>query len=116
MDCPAPGECTAAGDYRSTSGATKFFVTRAAWATWHDAIRLPGLASIGAGADLTGTGTELSCTTATCEIGGTLDTNAGGGTRGFLVGQTRGRWGAPHLLPGTDSTVTALSCPTAGAS
>ena len=43
-----------------------------------------------------------------------MNTNLAGGTIGFLVGEARGRWGAPHLVLGSGSAVTALSCPAAG--
>jgi hypothetical protein len=111
VDCPVAGDCTAAGDYLSGSGAAEFFVVNAAGGRWRGAIQLPGLAGHG-----TGTSTvTVSCTSAGgCEVGGTLDTNSAGGTRGFLIGQARGRWGTPHLLPGTSSAVTTLSCPVAG--
>jgi hypothetical protein len=110
VDCPAPGNCTAAGDYRSKSGAPEFFVARAAWAQWRDAIPVPGVARIGTGA----AGLVLSCTPVSCELGGTASITGDGGSRGFLVGQTRGRWSAPHLVPGAGSSVTGLSCPAAG--
>lgn len=115
VDCPAPGNCAAAGDYRSKDGAAEFFVVKAAWATWHAAIEVPGLARLGNGADLAGAPiAELSCAQASCEVGGTVNAKAAGGTSGFLIGETRGRWSAPHLVPGASSAVTALSCPTAG--
>lgn len=110
VDCPAAGNCTAAGDYLSKSGAEEFFVVNATGGTWHDAIALPGLAGHGSGADIAG----VSCTSTTCEAGGTLDTgSAAGDTKGFLIGEARGKWGAPHLVPGS-SAVTTLSCPAAG--
>jgi hypothetical protein len=117
VDCPVAGDCTAAGDYLSRSGAAEFFVVTAARGTWRDAIQVPGLARLGRGAGLTGTGSiEVSCTPCSCEVGGTLNTGAGSSSSsgGFLVGEIRGRWDPPHAVPGTDSAVTALSCPAAG--
>jgi hypothetical protein len=110
VDCLAVGDCTAAGNYRSKSGAAELFVVNAAGGRWHGAIQLPGTARLGTGAGLGG----VSCTPARCEVGGTMDTNSAGDTVGFLVGEARGRWGAPHLVPGTNSAVRALSCPAAG--
>jgi hypothetical protein len=115
VDCPVAGECAAAGDYLSKSGAAEFFVVNATGGTWRGAIQVPGLVRLGSGADLEGTGlAEVSCTPTTCEVGGTMWTNPDDGSIGFLVGEARGRWGAPHLVPGPDPTVAALSCPAAG--
>ena len=115
VDCPARGNCAAVGDYRAKSGAAEFFFVRAAWADWHGAIGVPGLARLGHGGDLTGnSGAELSCTAAACAVGVTLDTTPAGGTAGFLTGEAKGRWSAPHRVPGTDSTITAVACPRAG--
>jgi hypothetical protein len=115
VDCPARGNCTAVGDYRAKNGAAEFFFVRAAWADWHGTTAVPGLARLGHGGDLTGnSGAELSCTPAACAVGVTLDTTTAGGTAGFLTGETNGRWSAPHRVPGTDSTITAVACPRAG--
>jgi hypothetical protein len=114
VNCPVARNCTAAGDYLSKSGAAEFFVLYETAGTWRSAYEVPGLARLGVGADLTGAGiAEVSCAETTCEVGGTMNTNHGG-TIGFLVGEVRGRWSAPHLVPGTWSAVTALSCPAAG--
>jgi hypothetical protein len=110
VDCPVAGDCTATGDYRSKSGAEEFFVINAAGGAWRGAVQVPGTARLGTGAALAG----VSCTPATCELGGTMDTKPAGDTVGFLIGETRGRWGTPHLVPGTNSAVRALSCPAAG--
>lgn len=115
VHCPVARDCAAAGDYLSKSGAAEFFVVYETAGTWRSAIEVPGLARLGIGADLTGAVIAgVSCTPTTCEVGGTMTTNRGGGTVGFLVGEVDGRWGVPHPVPGTDSVVTALSCPAAG--
>jgi len=121
VDCPAAGTCTAAGDYRTKSGAAEFFVVHETAGTWRSAAELPGAARLGTGAGFvynglsTGDGNvDVACTLANCEIGGTMLTK-GGGSVGFLVGEASGRWGAPHLVPGGGgSEITALSCPAAG--
>ena len=110
IDCPAAGDCTAAGDYLSKRGAAESFAVNATGGRWQDAIQLPGLARLGTGAGIAG----VACTSASCEVGGTLDTSSAGGSRGFLIGEARGRWGAPHLVPGSSSAITTLSCPAAG--
>lgn len=120
VDCPVAGNCTAAGDYRTKSGTAEFFVSYETAGSWRRATELPGVARLGTGAALVNNGVstgigmiDVACTPTTCEAGGTMNTK-GGGRVGFLVGEVRGRWSAPHRVPGTDSTVTALSCPAAG--
>ena len=60
VDCPVAGDCTAAGDYLSKSGAAEFFVIYATRGTWRGAIQVPGAARLGDGADLTGTPSSTS--------------------------------------------------------
>ena len=108
VDCPVAGDCTAAGDYLSKSGAAEFFVSNATGGTWRGAIPVPGLASLGIGADLSGTPIAVvSCTPTTCEIGGTMSTNLAGDDR--LPGGRRRHGGrcAPGAgdLPGGHCTV-----------
>jgi hypothetical protein len=115
VSCPVARDCTAAGDYLSKSGAAEFFVVYETAGTWRSAIEVLGLARLGIGADLAGpVFAGVSCTVTTCEVGGTMNTNRGGGRVGVLVGEVGGRWGSPHPVPGTDSVVTSLSCPAAG--
>ena len=115
VDCSIAGDCTAVGDYRSKSGAAEFFVVRATGGRWRDAIPMPGIARLGIGADLgSAVIAEVSCTPAACEVGGTMNTSRVDGSVGFLVGETDGRWAAPHAVPGTDTVITALSCPAPG--
>jgi len=115
VNCPVARDCAAAGDYLSKSGAAQFFVVYETAGTWRSAIEVPGLARLGSGADLAGAVIAgVSCAPATCEVGGTMNSNGVGGRVGFLVGEVYGRWGAPHPVPGTDSVVSSLSCPAAG--
>jgi hypothetical protein len=110
LDCPAPGDCTAAGQYTPPVGPAALFVINEAGGEWHRAIQLPG--SAGRDSD-GGSIAQVSCAQASCEVGGTLSTSTDE-TSGFIAGETRGKWGAPHILPGTLTSVTALSCPAAG--
>jgi hypothetical protein len=120
VDCPVAGNCTAAGDYRTESGAAEFFVIYQTAGTWRSATELPGVARLGTGAAFVDNGfgvgaglVDVACAPGACAVGGAM-TAKGGGSVGFLVGEAGGRWSAPHPVPGTDSAVTALSCPAAG--
>jgi hypothetical protein len=109
VDCPVAGNCTAAGDYLTKSGAAELFVIYETAGSWRSATELPGVARLGTAAAFV----DVACAPATCEVGGTMTTK-GGGSVGFLVGEVHGRWGVPHLVPGSRSEVTTLSCPAAG--
>jgi hypothetical protein len=110
LDCPAAGDCTAAGQYTPQPGPAALFVINEAGGQWHRAIRLPGSATRDGGGSIA----QVSCApAAACEVGGTLTTSASD-TSGFIASETRGKWGALHVLPGTVTSVSALSCPVAG--
>ena len=111
VSCPAVGNCVAAGTYRPKTGPGQLFVINQGAGQWKRAIQLPGSGKL-----ITGNGSaigEVSCASATtCEVGGTLQTKV---ARGFLVGETSGRWTATYVVPdGTASRITALSCPASG--
>jgi hypothetical protein len=113
LSCPAAGTCVAAGAYKPTRGPYQLFVVNQGAGRWRQSIELPG-----SGRLVTHNGSSVggvSCASAaTCEVGGTLQTGASS-TRGFLAGETGGRWGRLFVLPdGTATTITALSCPAPG--
>jgi len=113
LSCPAAGTCVAAGPYKPKSGPDQLFAVNETAGQWQRAIQLPGSGKL-----VTHNGStvgEVSCASAaTCEVGGTLQTGASS-TRGFLAGETGGRWGKLYVVPdGTGSTITALSCPAPG--
>ena len=113
VSCPAVGACAAAGTYRPKKGPGQLFVVSESAGQWKQAIQLPGSGKL-----VTANGStigEVSCASAAvCEVGGTLQT-AAATTRGFLAGETSGRWHALSVVPGgTASTITALSCPAPG--
>jgi len=113
LSCPAGGACVAAGAYKPSVGPDQIFVVRENAGQWQRAIQLPGSGKL-VSYDGSTVG-EVSCASATtCEVGGTLQTGASS-TRGFLAGETGGRWGQLYVVPdGIASTITALSCPAAG--
>jgi hypothetical protein len=113
LSCPVAGACAAAGDYKPKEGPNQIFVVYEHAGQWKRAIQLPGSGKL-----VTHNGStvgEVSCASATtCEVGGTLQTGASS-TRGFLAGETSGRWGKLYVVPdGIGSTITALSCPAPG--
>jgi hypothetical protein len=113
VSCPAARACAAAGTYRPKKGPGQLFVVSESAGQWKRAIQLPGSGKlVRANGSTIG---EVSCASAaSCEVGGTLQTTASS-TRGFLAGETSGRWGALYVVPGgTASTITALSCPAPG--
>jgi hypothetical protein len=94
-------------DLPAQEGPRAAFVVNEGAGQWKQAIQLPG-----AGKLITGNGSaigEVSCASATtCEVGGTLQTKA---AKGFLAGETSGRWGTLYVLA---PTITTLSCPAPG--
>jgi hypothetical protein len=82
-------------------------VVNASAGQWKRAIQLPGTGTL-----ITGNGSaigQVSCASATiCEVGGTLQAR---GARGFLAGETSGRWGTPYRLT---PMISVLSCPAPG--
>ena len=90
VDCPVAGNCTAAGDYLTKSGAAELFVIYETAGSWRSATELPGAARLGAAAAFA----DVACARANCEVGGTMNTK-GGGSVGFLVGEVRGGGARP---------------------
>jgi hypothetical protein len=107
VSCRAATTCVAAGAYRPKTGPGQLFVVNEGAGQWKRAIQLPGTGTL-----ITGNGStigQVSCaSTTTCEVGGTLQAKS---AKGFLVGETSGRWGALYRLA---PTITALSCPAPG--
>jgi hypothetical protein len=118
LSCRLAGSCVAAGVYQPKRGPNQLFVVIESAGQWKRAVQLPGSAKL-----ITHNGSaigQVSCASATtCEVGGTLQTGASGiqgnaGTRGFLAGETSGRWSLYVVPDGTATTITALSCPAPG--
>jgi hypothetical protein len=87
-------------------------VVNASAGQWKRAIQLPGSGTL-----IAGNGSaigQVSCASATvCAVGGTLAVKAG--LRGFIAGETGGRWNTMYVVPdGAASTIATLSCPAAG--
>jgi hypothetical protein len=113
LSCPVAGACVAAGAYKPKSGPDRIFVVTESAGQWKRAIQLPGSGKL-----VTHNGStvgDVSCASATtCEVAGTLQTGPSS-ARGFLAGETGGRWGKVYVVPdGIGSTITALSCPAPG--
>ncbi len=111
LSCPSAGNCTAAGDVQGAAdNDPTVFVTTETDGSWGDASPVAGLGYLGSqtsGLSALSCGAAGYCTM----VGGT-------GNNGFIVGEAAGRWSAPRLVPGVDSShsseVSAVSCPAAG--
>jgi hypothetical protein len=113
LSCSAPGDCIAAGSYRTvvaSDAPEHAVIVTESGGVWSDAVPVPGMQSLPA----------IDCPDAgDCVAGGT---DAQGNAA--IVREVQRRWGSPAEIPGTrtlafagkqaSSTVTALACPTAG--
>src|SRR6185437_16296456 len=89
--CPAPGSCTAAGDYINGKGKHAAFVATEANFTWHNAVPVPGLAAFNNGGPTNIT--SLSCPSAgECEIGGWF-VDPAGNLQPFVAREANGTFG-----------------------
>jgi len=91
--CWSAGNCTAAGTYGSTdgaTGATAVFVVSEKNGTWSSATTVPGATTADA----------LSCPSAgNCLLGGVKTTQGSATSTAYVVAETGGTWGAPQVVP-----------------
>jgi hypothetical protein len=116
VSCWRPGDCAAGGFFTDASGHQQAFVVDEAGGVWGRAQEVPGTAALNAGG-----GARVS--TVSCAPGGGCAaggyyTNSNGKEHGFVVSQSRGRWGraeavVPVNLAGSGQ-VQSISCPSAG--
>lgn len=112
--CPAVGECTISGIYRSTAGWSGWAATQSG-GTWGNAAQIPGLATLNTGND--GTAPSLSCpSVGNCTVGGYY--KDGTGYHGYIATQSNGIWsnaapvtGLATLDTSNGSGTMAMSCP-----
>jgi hypothetical protein len=120
ISCASPGNCSAGGYYGYTSVDYVWhsygFVVSQVNGTWHDAIRVPGLAALGTGED---TGVDsLSCGSAgNCSAVGNYRLKSGRGLA-FVANEVNGTWHTAINIPGSavggSSFATSVSCASAG--
>jgi hypothetical protein len=109
LACPAPGNCTLAGEYTPGPQGVAVFLDSEVRGRWRSAsaARVPGLTAAGIGL-LTA---PVACASAgNCVTAGVYTASATG-TRltGFLLTQSRGRWSTATTLAGM-RYVAALAC------
>lgn len=121
VSCPAPGNCTAGGDYghyvvdASGSPHEQPFVVDETNGSWGFAKPVPGMSVLNTGgyAELY----SVSCATpGNCTAGGSYS-SPGGGNHAFVADETTGNWGTAIEVPGTkelntggDAVVLSVSC------
>ena len=110
LSCPSAGNCTLAGSYHNSSGASPAFVISERNGRWGKSIAISGI------------GIEsLSCPTpGNCAASGSISTNPQE-SQALLVTERNGRWGKAFAVPGIapldtgdDADATAVSCWSAG--
>jgi hypothetical protein len=99
MSCPSTGNCSAAGYYTDSTGATQVFVVSEVRRTWDTAIEIPGTATLNAGGNAFTN--SVSCASAgNCSAAGTYwdSTHT---THAFVVNEVHGTWDTAQEIPGT---------------
>jgi hypothetical protein len=119
VSCASAGNCSAGGDYSSSSGQYQAFVVDEKNGTWGKAQQIPGLAALNTGANAQVN--SVSCTSAgNCSAGGEYFVTAANG-QAFVAGETNGTWGKAQEVPGIAALdtgggagLTSVSCTSAG--
>jgi hypothetical protein len=119
--CTSPGYCSAGGEYRPVAHSTRMsaFVVSELHGVWGNAIQAPGIATLNGGgfAQLH----ALDCASAgNCAAGGGFRKRSGDYVA-YVIVEVRGVWrpaievpGMQTLNRGRTSSVSTLSCPSAG--
>jgi len=117
VSCVAAGKCGAAGFYDSSAGQQAFVVSEKN-GSWHDAIEIPGIATLNTGG--TAEARAISCSAAgECAAGG-FYTDDSSQLHAFVVSERSGSWHNAIEVPGTPlgdgdtAMVDSVSCPAAG--
>jgi hypothetical protein len=116
VSCPSPGNCAAAGDYRTARGRFQAFAVGETRGRWGRALHLSGAGLMAS--DFTALD-SVSCPSAgNCTAGGA--DRPRGLIQAIAVTQTRGRWGTavkipvPAALGSVSISIGTLSCPSPG--
>jgi hypothetical protein len=119
LSCPAPGECSAGGDYIDKVGGSQAFVINEVAGVWGNASQLFGTQSLGSG--LVSNFTGISCPSAgDCSAIGTYaDTN--GLTQPYVISESNHAWGPAAEAPGLQAlnsnagaVLSTISCSAVG--
>jgi hypothetical protein len=115
VSCASPGNCAAVGSYTGRAGHLQAFVVTQQRGLWSPAGRVAGALNVGGDAQAN----VVSCPAAgDCAAGGSF-TSAATGQQAFVVSERRGVWSpaqqvAAALNISGDTSVDAISCPSAG--
>jgi hypothetical protein len=115
VSCASPGNCSAGGAYRDSSGHLQVFVVSQVNGTWGTAIEVPGLADLNQGG-FAGIFFSVFCASpGNCSAGGTYR-DGSGNAQAFVVSQVNGTWRTAEQAPGTarGARIISLSCGSAG--
>jgi hypothetical protein len=118
VSCPSAGNCSANGEYRTSSGQDQAFVDSQVNGIWGKAREVPGTAALNQGG-AAGAG-AVSCGSAgNCSAGGDYTDSSGHG-QVFVVNQVNGTWRKAEEVPGTaklnqggNAQIASVSCATA---
>jgi hypothetical protein len=108
VSCASAGNCSAGGNYATSTIEVPFVVSQVNGA-WGKAKGIPG--SVGP----EGMVFSVSCASAgNCSAGGAYSANSG--FSAFVISQVHGAWGTAEVVPGTGGTtyVSSVSCASAG--
>jgi hypothetical protein len=120
VSCSSAGNCSAGGDYSTTTPTGEAFVVKQTGGTWGTAKEVPGLVTINTGGEAQLR--SLSCASAgNCTAGGYYTDKSTQLYEPFVVNQTHGTWGTAReipgittLNPGGDTALAQVSCGAAG--
>ncbi|HXS64278.1 MAG TPA: hypothetical protein VN767_15595 [Streptosporangiaceae bacterium] len=119
VSCAKAGGCAAAGRYVDSESHQQGFVASEKNGVWGQAIEVPGLGLLNAGASAQVS--SVSCgSPSSCSAGGDYRDNEGN-SQGFVVDEKNGVWGQAIEAPGLaalnsngDAGFSSMSCPAAG--
>jgi hypothetical protein len=115
MSCASPGNCAAGGSYTDRAGHAQAFLLTEKNGVWSSARQVAGALNDGGDAAVN----TVSCPSAgNCAAGGSY-TSTTRGQQAFVISERHGVWSAARQVAGAlnisgDTSVDAISCPSAG--
>jgi hypothetical protein len=117
ISCTSKGNCSAVGDYTTTSG-DQVFVVNEVKGTWKKAEKVPGTGSLNT--DGNASINSISCTSkGNCSAGGYYE--GAFGVQAFVVNEAKGTWKKAEKVPGAgalnthrDASIDSVFCVSAG--
>jgi hypothetical protein len=114
LSCATAGNCSAGGNYDTTSPGYQPFVVNQKHGTWGTAQAVPGLGTLDA-AGYAGVN-AVSCGAAgDCSAVGAYNVDGSSAEQAYVVSETGGTWGTAQNAPGTieNSSLGSVSCASA---